>query len=117
MAVLAMVLLGVAIGVAASFSGLGGGFIVVPLLLLLGFDAQKAVGTSFLAIFVISLSALAAHGRLANVDWKIGLLLGAGGVVGAQVGAQLIEHVSTQLFKRIFAGILVALATYLFFKR
>ena len=117
MAMLAMVLVGVATGVAASFSGLGGGFIVVPLLLLLGFEAQRAVGTSFLAIFVISLSALAAHGRLANVDWKIGLLLGAGGVVGAQLGAQLVEHVSTQLFKRLFAGILVALAAYLFFKR
>ena len=90
---------------------------MVPLLLLLGYPAQKAVGTSFLAILVISLSALIAHNKLANVDYRVGLLLGAGGVVGAQVGARLVEHVSTASFKRIFAAILVGLAGYLFFQK
>lgn len=114
---LLMVLGGVLVGIGASFSGLGGGFLMVPLLLLLGYPAQKAVGTSFLAILVISLSALIAHNKLANVDYRIGLLLGAGGVVGAQVGARLVEHVSTASFKRIFAAILVGLAGYLFFQK
>jgi hypothetical protein len=112
-----MVLGGVLVGVGASFTGLGGGFLIIPLLLLLGFPAQKAVGTSFLAIVVISLSALIAHNKLANVDYKIGLLLGAGGIVGAQIGASLLEHVSTASFRRIFAGILVCLAGYLFFQK
>ena len=112
-----MILAGLVVGVGASFSGLGGGFLMVPLLLLLGYTAQKAVGTSFLAILVISISALVAHGKLANVDWKIGILLGIGGVIGAQVGARLVEHVSTASFKRIFAGILVGLAAYLFFQK
>lgn len=112
-----MVLAGVVVGVGASFSGLGGGFLIVPLLLILGYPAQKAVGTSFLAILVISLSALVAHNKLANVDYRIGILLGIGGVVGAQVGARLLEHVSTASFKRIFAGILVGLAAYLFFQK
>jgi hypothetical protein len=114
---LLMVLGGVLVGVCASFTGLGGGFLIVPLLLLLGFPAQKAVGTSFLAILVISLSALIAHNKLANVDYKIGLLLGAGGIVGAQIGARLLEHVSTASFRRIIAGILVCLAGYLFFQK
>ena len=109
--------LGVIIGIGAAFSGLGGGFLMVPLLLMMGFSAQKAVGTSFLGIFVISVSALVAHNKLANVDWRIGLLLGVGGVIGAQVGARLVEHVSTAQFKRIFALILVGLALYLFFKK
>ena len=112
-----MVLGGVLVGVGASFSGLGGGFLIVPLLLILGYPAQKAVGTSFLAILVISISALVAHNKLANVDYKIGILLGVGGVIGAQVGARLVEHVSTASFKRIFAGILVGLAAYLFFQK
>jgi hypothetical protein len=114
---LLIIVVGVLVGIGAAFSGLGGGFLMVPLLLMMGFPAQKAVGTSFLGIFIISVSALAAHGKLANVDWKIGLLLGLGGLVGAQFGARIVEHVSTAQFKRIFAMILVGLAAYLFFRK
>jgi uncharacterized membrane protein YfcA len=109
--------LGIVAGIGASFSGLGGGFLVVPLLLVMGYSAQKAVGTSFLAILVISLSALIAHNKLANVDFRVGITLGLGGVLGAQFGARLVEHVSTGQFKRIFAVVLLGLAAYLFFRR
>ena len=115
--ILMMVLCGMLVGIGASFSGLGGGFLMVPLLLFLGFSAQKSVGTSFLAIVVISLSALLAHNKLANVDYKAGILLGAGGIIGAQIGARLVEHVSTANFKKIFAVILLGLAMYIFFKK
>lgn len=109
--------LGVLVGIGASFSGLGGGFIMVPLLLFMGFTAQKAVGTSFLGILVISISALVAHNKFANVDYRAGLLLGLGGIAGAQLGALLVQQVSTDLFKKIFAVILAALAVYIFFKK
>ncbi len=112
-----LVLAGTVVGVGASFTGLGGGFLMVPLLLFMGYSAQKTVGTSFLAILVISISALVAHGKLANVDWRVGLLLGLGGIAGAQIGARLVEHVTTADFKRIFAVVLAGLAVYLFFKR
>lgn len=112
-----LALFGIVVGIGAAFTGLGGGFLVVPLLLFLGYPAQKAVGTSFVTILVVSLSALFAHNKLANVDLKVGLLLGIGGIIGAQVGARLVEHVSTAQFKRVFAVILVGLAAYLFFKK
>lgn len=112
-----MVVFGILVGVGASFSGLGGGFLMVPLLLFLGYTAQKAVGTSFLAILVISLSALFAHNKLSNVDYRAGILLGIGGIAGAQIGARLVEHVSTANFKKIFAVILLGLSAYLFFKK
>lgn len=108
---------GVLVGIGASFSGLGGGFLMVPILLYLGFSAQKAVGTSFLGILIISVSALVAHNKLANVDYKFGILLGLGGIVGAQIGARLVEHVSPVAFKRIFAAILVGLAVYLLVRK
>ena len=90
---------------------------MVPLLLFLGYSAQKSVGSSFLAIVIISISALLAHNKLANVDYKTGFLLGVGGIIGAQIGSRLVEHVSTPNFKKIFAVILLGLAGYLFFKR
>ncbi len=108
---------GIIVGLGAAFSGLGGGFLLIPLLLFLGYSAQKSVGTSFLAIMIISISALAAHSRLENVDYRAGFLLGVGGIVGAQVGARLLEHVSTANFKKIFAAILFSLAIYIFMKK
>ena len=111
-----IVLTGIVVGVAAAFTGLGGGFLMVPILLYLGFTAQKAVGTSFLGILIISASALFAHNKLAHVDYKYGILLGLGGFLGAQLGARLVENVDTASFKRIFAAVLVALAIYLFVK-
>jgi len=114
---LLFVLGGVAVGLGASFSGLGGGFLIVPLLLVLGYTAQKAVGTSFMAILVISVSALLAHNKLANIDYKVGILLGLGGIIGAQIGPRLLENMSAGHFKRVFACILVGLAAYLFFQK
>ncbi len=108
---------GIIVGIGAAATGLGGGFLMVPLLLFYGFTAQKAIGTSFMAILIISASALIAHSKMANVDYKFGLLLGVGGVIGAQIGARLIEDTSTETFKKIFAVILIVLAGYLFIKK
>lgn len=115
--VLLMIVIGVGVGIGGAFTGLGGGFLMVPLLLFMGFTAQKAVGTSFLAILVIAVSALVAHNKLANIDYRAGILLGIGGIIGAQIGARLVEHVSTASFKKIFACVLVGLAAYLFLKK
>ena len=112
-----LVIFGIAVGTAASFLGLGGGFLMVPLLLFLGYSADKSVGTSFFAILIIAISAVLAHGKLANVDYRAGVLLGVGGVIGAQIGARLVEGVSTPSFKRIFAVILLGLAMYLLIKK
>lgn len=114
---LLLVATGIIVGIGASFTGLGGGFLMIPLLLFLGYSAQKAVGTSFLAIVVIAISALVAHNKLSNVDYKLGILLGIGGIIGAQIGSRLVEHISTAHFKKVFAVILVGLATYLFVKK
>ena len=51
--IIIMVASGILVGIGASFTGLGGGFLMVPILLFMGYPAQKAVGTSFLAILVI----------------------------------------------------------------
>jgi uncharacterized membrane protein YfcA len=108
-----LVLLGLAIGILASMSGLGGGFLVVPVLLYLGKKAQMAVGTSFLVVLLIAVSSVAAHYRLGNIDLKTGLMIALGGIVGAQVGPMLLQGMSEQNFKRFLAGILMLLAIWL----
>lgn len=110
------ILSGFVVGIGASFTGLGGGFLVVPLLVALGYTAQKAVGTSFLAILIISISALVAHAKFSNVDYRVAIALGIGGVLGAQVGPHILENVSTANFKKVFAILLIGLAGYLFFQ-
>lgn len=109
-------LAGLAVGLAASFTGLGGGFLVVPLLVALGYTPQRAVGTSFVAILVVAASSVVGHEKLHEVDWRAGLLLGVGGVLGAQIGPRLLQHVSAPAFHKIFAAVLVGLAAWVYLK-
>jgi uncharacterized membrane protein YfcA len=115
MQALGFVLLGVLVGFGAGLTGLGGGFLVVPLLVLLGRPHTEAVGTSFVTILVLGVSALLAHHRLAHVDWRLGALLGVGGIVGAQIGARVVDRLDPATFSRIFAVILFSLAVRMFF--
>ena len=108
------ILLGAVIGMLASGTGLGGGFLVVPFLLYLGNEAKVAVGTSFLFVLLISISSLIAHYRLGNVDYKMGLLLSAGGVLGAQFGPIILENIPDEVFKRCFAILMVSIGVWLF---
>jgi len=110
-------LIGFLVGIIGGFAGIGGGVIIVPTLLLLGFSSEKAVGTSFFCVLLLSVSALIAHLRLENVDYKVGLFLAIGGIVGAQIGARITELVPTDIFKKIFAIMLALIAIKIFFQR
>ena len=87
---------------------------VVPFLVYMEKKAQMAVGTSFLVVMLISVSAVLSHGRLGNIDYKMGPYLALGGVLGAQIGPLILQNVSDQNFKRIFAGLLVAIGVWMF---
>lgn len=108
---------GAIVGIFSSFMGVGGGILIIPLLLLLGYSPQKVVGTSFMVILLISLSALLAHNKLDHIDYKVGALLGMGGVLGAQFGAILIKDVSPEGFKKIFALFLIGMGIYMLSKK
>ena len=110
-----LLLFGVLVGCASACVGLGGGFLVVPFLIFLGRTPPQAVGTSFVTILVLGCSALFAHARLAHVDWRVGLLLGLGGIAGAQIGARLVDRLDAATFSRVFAVVLLALAIRMFF--
>ena len=109
-----MVVVGLMIGILSSITGLGGGFMVVPFLIYLGRDAKLAVGTSFVFILLVAISSIIAHYRLGNVDIKTGVVLAVGGILGAQIGSQVLQHVSDQNFKKIFSVLMVITAVWMF---
>jgi len=109
-----LALVGIVVGVLSSGTGLGGGFLVVPLLIFLGREAKLAVGTAFVFILIVSMSSILAHYRLGNIDIKTGLVMALGGVIGAQIGPHLLQHLSDQNYKRIFSVLLILTAIWLF---
>ena len=78
--------LGAAVGLLSGIFGVGGGFLMTPLLILLGVPAPVAVGTEANQIVAASVSAGLAHFRRGNVDIKMGTVLLAGGLVGSTIG-------------------------------
>ena len=109
-----MAVVGLMVGILSSITGLGGGFMVVPFLIYLGRDAKLAVGTSFVFILLVAISSLIAHYRLGNVDIKTGVVLAFGGILGAQIGPQVLQHISDQNFKKIFSVLMVITAVWMF---
>ena len=86
----------------------------VPLLIYLGREAKLAVGTSFVFILMVAVSSVLAHYRLGNVEIKTGLIMALGGIIGAQIGPHLLQHLSDQSYKRIFSALLIITAVWLF---
>lgn len=103
------------VGLITGFFGVGGGFVVVPALLLaLGFDMPTAAGTSLLVIAVNSAAALAVragHGSL-TVNWPlIGVFTGAA-VTGALAGGGLAGRVSPRRLSAAFTVLIIIVAGY-----
>ena len=88
----AVVLLGLFVGALAGFFGVGGGFLLTPMLnALLGIPYGVAVGSSLSQMVGLSASAGMRHARLRNIDYRLGLLLLLGAGLGAEAGAQVLE--------------------------
>jgi uncharacterized membrane protein YfcA len=81
--------LGGAVGMLSGIFGVGGGFLMTPLLIFLGVPAPVAVGTEANQIVASSVSGVLAHFRRGNVDIKMGLVLLAGGLAGSTLGVAL----------------------------
>lgn len=85
-----VVLLGFAVGVLTGLFGVGGGFLLTPALkALFGVPYPVAVGTDLVQIFLTGTVSAYRHGRAGNVEWRLGLVLGAGGVAGAELGVRI----------------------------
>lgn len=81
--------MGLSVGVLAGLFGIGGGFILTPLLIFLGVPPSVAVGTGAAQVVASSVSGALSHWQRKNVDVKMGAVLIAGGIVGSVLGIRL----------------------------
>jgi uncharacterized protein len=81
--------LGVVVGLLSGAFGVGGGFLMTPLLILLGIPPAVAVATQSTQILATSFSGALAHMRRGNVDVRMGIVLAAGGLAGSVIGVWL----------------------------
>lgn len=111
-----VILFGVLTGLLSGFIGAGGGFIIVPILLRMGLDMRKAVGTS---MFIVAIqSGVALMGDFASkslsadnaIDWKLLLLITGMTVIGVIGGGFLQKYFSGKSLKLVFSLVLIFVA-------
>jgi uncharacterized protein len=115
--IFARIATGSAAGLLAGLFGVGGGVIMVPLqILLLGEAIKKAIQTSLGVIVITAISATAGHAVEGNVLWVVGLILGAGGLLGAQISTRFLPKLSDRTVSLAFRSLLAILSIYIFWQ-
>ena len=106
--------LGGGVGVLTGFLGVGGGFLIVPVLIEgVGLPMRSAVGTSLAVIALSSASGAASHAVQGNVDPGALLSVSGGAVAGALLGLPLASHVPERPLRLSFAVLAGLLAVYM----
>lgn len=85
-----LVIIGFSVGVIGGFFGMGGAWMVTPGLNILGFPMAFAIGTDMAHMAGKSMVATFRHGKFGNVDYKLGIIMVIGTMVGIECGAQLV---------------------------
>lgn len=116
-AMLGAAALGVVIGVVSGLVGIGGGALLIPALVVFyGMSQIKAQGTSLATLLLpIGIFAFWEYYKAGNVDLKLALLVAAGFAVGGWAGGAWAQHLPALVLRRVFAGLLVAIAAKMWF--
>lgn len=112
----ALIGLGFASGALSGFFGIGGGFLIVPALMLAtGMPILNAVHSSLAAVTIFGLTAAASYAWSGFVDWTMAAILLAGGIVGGLAGARLGRHLASRqgLLNIVLSAIIIATALYI----
>lgn len=111
--------LGIGVGLLSGLFGVGGGFLMTPLLIMVGIPPTVAAATDSNQIVGASTSGTLAHFRMGNVDFKMGSLLLLGGVFGGTAGVQIIKVLRAMgnanfLIKICYVVMLGVIGAYMF---
>jgi len=105
-------LLGAAVGVISGLVGAGGGFLLVPALVLLtGLPMPVAVGTSLVVIAMQSFAGFAGHLATEQIDWRLAAFVTAAAVAGALIGERLIAFVNPGTLRQLFGWFVLLMAS------
>lgn len=116
-AIAVLLLYGVGIGLVTGFLGAGGGFILIPaLVLLLKLPMKKAVGTSLVIIALNSLFGFVADAGHFKLDWKLLAIISAIAMSGILVGSLLAKKIEGQRLKIYFGWFVMAMGIYIIVK-
>jgi uncharacterized protein len=108
---------GIVVGAYGTMIGVGGGFLIVPFLLLVHQTSpEKAVGTSIVVVFLNAVSGALSYARQRRIDYKAGALFAAATIPGAIAGAFFSEWLSGPAFNVAFALLLIALSLFMLFR-
>lgn len=111
--VVRVALAGSLVGLLTGFFGVGGGFVIVPMLVLaLGFSMPEAVGTSLLVIVINSVVALGMRAGAGGVEWSVVVPFAVSSLAGVIVGGRLAGRRDPSTLQQAFAVLLVVVATY-----
>lgn len=106
--------IGLGAGLASGYVGVGGGFIMVPLMLsLIGIPMKKASGTSLIAVMILAIPGVIEQGLLGNINYTAGIMVAVGSIPGAVIGARLVRKVPERILRFIFGGFLIVAAILL----
>lgn len=106
--------IGLVAGLTSGYVGVGGGFIMVPLMLaILDIPMSLASGTSLIAIMILAIPGVIEQGLLGNIDYLAGIAIVVGSIPGALVGARLVSVVPERQLRFIFGGFLLVAAVML----
>jgi len=114
-----LLLIGFAVGMLSGFFGIGGGFLIVPgLMLATGMPIAYAIGTSLVAITVFGATTAANYALAGLVDWRIAGLFIAGGVAGGIIGTFAGKHLSGSkgTLSMVFAIFVMLIGAYVTWK-
>lgn len=113
---LLLIPLGFVVGVYGTLIGAGGGFVLVPILLLLyPQETSKTITSISLAVvFFNALSGSIAYGRQRRIDYRTGTIFALATVPGAIIGALVVRFFSRGIFDVVFGILLVAISSFIF---
>ena len=115
--ILELIVIGIFIGSMSGFFGIGGGMILVPILLVLGFDIKDAIGISIIQMVFSSVYGSYLNHKKGQLILGEGIFVGLGGFLGGYTGGYVTEYISNEVLQFTFLGLLIFALFRLFFSK